>query len=104
MWVWLRVVLALVVALMPGGFAVLLGYVATRTLLRRWRAARAQARSLGREASLKDVLATVRFGELVQEARYSLSRSSTREVQSSSPFFTVLSGTITVRSAGSSNS
>jgi hypothetical protein len=72
MWVWLRMLLALVVAVMPGGFAVLLGYVATRTLRARWRAARAQAQILGREASLKDVLASLQFRELVREARAAL--------------------------------
>jgi hypothetical protein len=72
MWVWLRMVLALVVALMPGGFAVLLGYVTTRTILARWRAAQAQAQSHGREASLKDVLASMHFRELVREARAAL--------------------------------
>lgn len=72
MWVWLRVVLALVVALLPGGFTVLLGYVATRTLLARWRAAQAQAQTHGREASLKDVVASLHFRELVREARAAL--------------------------------
>ncbi len=72
MWVWLRMVLALVVAVMPGGFAVLVGYVTTRTLLARWRAARAQAQTHGREASLKDVLAGLHFRELVREARAAL--------------------------------
>jgi hypothetical protein len=72
MWVWLRLALALVVALMPGGFLVLLAYVATRTLLARWRAAQAQAQAHGRGVSLKDVLATLHFRELVREARAAL--------------------------------
>ena len=72
MWVWLRVVLALVVAVMPGGFPLVLSYVATRTLLARWRAARAQSQLSGREPSLKDVLASMQFRELVREARVAL--------------------------------
>lgn len=72
MWVWLRVVLALLVALLPGGFAVLLGYVATRTLLARWRAAQVLAQTHGREVSLKDVVVTLQFRELVREARAAL--------------------------------
>jgi hypothetical protein len=72
MWVWFRMVLALVVALLPGGFAVLLGYVTTRTLLARWRAAQAQAQTQGREVSLKDVVASLHFRELVREARAAL--------------------------------
>jgi len=72
MWVWLRMVLALVVALLPGGFAFLLGYVATRTLLARWRAAQVQAQTHGREASLKDVVAGLHLRELVREARAAL--------------------------------
>jgi hypothetical protein len=72
MWVWFRVVLALLVTVLPGGFAVLLGYVTTRTLLARWRAAQAQAQTLGREVSLKDVLASMHFRELVREARAAL--------------------------------
>jgi hypothetical protein len=71
MWVWLRVVLALVVMLMPGGFPVLLAYVATRTLLARWRMA--QAQSNGRGVSLRDVVSTLRFRELVREARAAVS-------------------------------
>jgi uncharacterized SAM-binding protein YcdF (DUF218 family) len=73
MWVWLRVVLALVVAVVPGGFPLVLSYVATRTLLARWRAARAQSQlSGGREPSLKDVVVSLQFRELVREARAAL--------------------------------
>ncbi|MBN1207738.1 MAG: hypothetical protein JXB05_22935 [Myxococcaceae bacterium] len=67
MWVWLRMVLALVVVMMPGGFLVLLGYVATRTLLARWRVAQAQAK--GGDVSLRDVVSTLQFREVVREAR-----------------------------------
>jgi hypothetical protein len=70
MWVWLRMVLALVVALTPGGFPLLLAYVAMRTLRARWRVAQEQAN--GREVSLRDVIATLHFRDLVREARAAL--------------------------------
>jgi hypothetical protein len=70
MWVWLRMALALVVVLLPGGFAVLLAYVATRTLLARWRSAQAQAN--GRGVSVKEVLASLQLRDLVREARAAL--------------------------------
>jgi hypothetical protein len=72
MWVWLRMALALVVALLPGAFPVLLGYVATRALLARWRAAQLQAQTHGRDVSFKDVVASLHFRELVREARAAL--------------------------------
>lgn len=72
MWVWLRMVLALVVVLVPGGFPLVLSYVTTRTLLAKWRAARAQSQANGREPSLKDVLASLHFRDLVREARAAL--------------------------------
>ncbi|WP_224245228.1 hypothetical protein [Hyalangium gracile] len=67
MWVWLRMVLALVVLVMPGAFLVLLAYVALRTLLARWRVA--QQRAEGRGVSVRDVLASLHFRDLVREAR-----------------------------------
>lgn len=70
MWVWLRMVLALGVLLIPGGFLLLLAYVATRTLRARWLQARAQAN--GGEVALRDVVATLHFRELVREARAAL--------------------------------
>jgi hypothetical protein len=72
MWVWLRMALALAVVLMPGGFAVLLAYVATRTVLARWRSAQMQAQANGRGASVKEVLASLQLRELVREARAAL--------------------------------
>jgi hypothetical protein len=72
MWLWLRMALAVVVVLMPGGFPVLLAYVALRTLLARWRAAQVQAHGQGRAVALKDVVATLHFRELVREARAAL--------------------------------
>lgn len=68
MWVWFRIVVALVVMLMPGGFPALLAFVTTRTLLARWRMVQAQAN--GREVSFfRDVIATLHFQDLVREAR-----------------------------------
>jgi hypothetical protein len=72
MWVWLRMVLALVVVVMPGGFPLVLSYVATRTLLARWRAAQLQSQVNGRGPSLKDVVASLHFRDLVREARAAL--------------------------------
>jgi len=72
MWVWLRMVLALVVVLVPGGFPLVLSYVTTRTLLAKWRAAQAQAQANGRGPSLKDVVASLHFRDLVREARAAL--------------------------------
>jgi hypothetical protein len=69
MWVWLRMVLAMGVVLLPGGFPLALAYVAGRTLLARWRQAQAQARAYGREVPLRDVLASLHFRDLVREAR-----------------------------------
>jgi hypothetical protein len=69
MWVWLRMVLAVAVVLLPGGFAVLLGWVATRTILKRWRMAQAQAHG---RVSFKAVLASLHFRELIREARAAL--------------------------------
>jgi hypothetical protein len=69
MWVWLRMVLAMGVVLLPGGFPLALAYVALRTLLARWRQARMHARAYGREVLLRDVLASLHFRDLVREAR-----------------------------------
>ncbi|HYI00473.1 hypothetical protein [Hyalangium sp.] len=69
MWVWLRMVLAMAVVLLPGGFPLVLAYVSTRTLLARWRAAQAQSQLNGRGVSLKDVVAQLHFRDLVREAR-----------------------------------
>jgi uncharacterized SAM-binding protein YcdF (DUF218 family) len=45
MWVWLRMVLALGVVLLPGGFPLVLVYVALRTLRAKWRQAQEQAQA-----------------------------------------------------------
>jgi hypothetical protein len=69
MWVWLRMVLALGVVLLPGGFPLVLVYVAMRTLRAKWRQAQEQAQALGRAVPLRDVLASLHFRDLVREAR-----------------------------------
>lgn len=74
-WAWIRMVMVVAVALLPGGFPVLLAYIAVRTLRSRWRAAQDQAHSVGREASLRDVVATLHFKELVREARGALTHA-----------------------------
>lgn len=74
MWVWIRMVLALMVLLTPGGFPALLAYVTTRTLLERWRLAQAN----GREVSFLDVVATLHFRDLVREARAALGARDSR--------------------------
>jgi hypothetical protein len=70
MWVWLRMVLAVMVALMPGGFPVLLTYLAVRTLWRQWKQAQAQAN--GGSVSVREVVSAVHFKDLVREARAAL--------------------------------
>jgi hypothetical protein len=70
-WLW-RMMLAVMVALVPGAFVLLLTYVATRTLRARWQLARMQARSEGTPVSLRSVLATLELKELVREARAAL--------------------------------
>ncbi|MCP3101301.1 hypothetical protein LZ198_20720 [Myxococcus sp. K15C18031901] len=72
MWAWLRMVLVVAVVLLPGGFPLLLGYVAVRTLVNRWRTAQEAAHLAGQEASLRDVLSTLHFKELVRDARAAL--------------------------------
>jgi hypothetical protein len=69
MWVWFRMVLALVVLVTPGSFPLLLAYVAIRTLWARWRLAQAQAQANGAEVHLKDVLSQLHIQDLVREAR-----------------------------------
>jgi hypothetical protein len=72
MWAWLRMVLAVLVALTPGGFPVLLTYIAVRALWRQWKQARARARAQGGEVSVRDVLTSLHFKDLVREARTAL--------------------------------
>ncbi len=65
--------LVVAVALTPGGFLLLLAYVATRTVRERWRMARARAELEGEASvSFRAVLATVELKELVRQARSTL--------------------------------
>lgn len=70
MGLWLRMLLAMLVVLTPGGFVLLVGYVGARTLRARWQLAQAQAN--GSNVSLRHVLATVHLKDLVHEARAAL--------------------------------
>lgn len=68
MWASLKVVLAFTVALLPGGFALLFGYVALRAVRAGLEAQRAQSG----EAHLKDVVAHLHFKDILREARAAL--------------------------------
>lgn len=70
-WLW-RMLMVVAVALMPGGFVLLLAYVASRTVWERWQVAQVQALTTGTPASLRAVIATVDFKELVRQARTAL--------------------------------
>ncbi|RKH39792.1 hypothetical protein [Corallococcus sicarius] len=69
MWALLKMAMAVVVVVMPGGFPLVLAYIATRTLLERWRTAQAQAREEGRPVSVRDVVGSLHFRDLLREAR-----------------------------------
>ncbi|GMT95965.1 hypothetical protein KH5H1_00840 [Corallococcus caeni] len=70
MWAWLKLAMAVLVVVMPGGFPLVLAYIATRTLLERWRQAQAQAREEGRPVSVvRDVVGALHFRDLIREAR-----------------------------------
>ncbi|WNZ65010.1 hypothetical protein QEG98_15985 [Myxococcus sp. MxC21-1] len=71
-WAWLRMVMMVAVVLLPGGFPLLLAYVALRTLRSSWRRAQEEALTGGRVVSLRDVVSTLHFKELVREARAAL--------------------------------
>lgn len=71
-WAWLKMAMVVAVVLLPGGFPLLLAYIAVRTLRARWHDAQLEAHSHGREASLRDVVASLHFKELVREARAAL--------------------------------
>ncbi|GEL71989.1 hypothetical protein [Myxococcus virescens] len=71
-WAWLRMVMMVAVVLLPGGFPLLLAYVALRTLRSSWRRAQEEAQTRGRVVSLRDVVSTLHFKELVREARAAL--------------------------------
>ena len=69
---WLRRVLVVAVALIPGGFVLLLAYFATQAMRYHWQQARLQAQSRGTQVSLREVVATVELKELVRQARAAL--------------------------------
>ncbi|MCY1076992.1 hypothetical protein [Archangium lansingense] len=69
---WLRMLLVVAVALIPGAFVLLLAYVATRTMRHRWQQARLEAQSLGTQVSFREVVAQVEFKDLVRQARAAL--------------------------------
>ncbi|WP_434345013.1 hypothetical protein ACN6A1_21475 [Myxococcus virescens] len=71
-WAWLRMVMMVAVVLLPGGFPLLLAYVALRTLRSSWRRAQEEAQTRGHVVSLRDVVSTLHFKELVREARAAL--------------------------------
>jgi hypothetical protein len=70
-WLW-RMMLVVTVALVPGAFALLVAYVATRTIRERWQAARLQSHTQGKPVSIRSVIATVEFRDLVRQARAAL--------------------------------
>ena len=67
---WGRMLLAVVVMLMPGGFVFLVAYLLGRTVVEQYHAAQAAAH--GGEVSLRQVLATVHVRDVVQRARATL--------------------------------
>lgn len=68
MWAALKMSFALVVMLVPGGFALLFGYVAFRAI----RAGLETQRAASGEAHLKDVVAHLHFKDILREARAAL--------------------------------
>ncbi|AEI66434.1 hypothetical protein [Corallococcus macrosporus] len=71
-WAWIRMVMMVAVVLLPGGFPLLLAYVSLRTLRNSWRRAQEEALSDGHQVTLREVVSTLHFKELVREARASL--------------------------------
>jgi hypothetical protein len=67
---WLRMLAAIGLVLLPGGFVFLFGYVLGRALWNGWRRASVQAN--GGPVHLREVMHTLHFRELVNEARHSL--------------------------------
>lgn len=69
MWAWLKLAMAVVVVVMPGGIPLVMAYIATRTLVERWRMAQVQALEAGRPVSVRDVVGSLQFRDLLREAR-----------------------------------
>lgn len=66
--VWLKTAMAVAVMVVPGAFVVLLAYVLSRTLMTRWHSAHSSAPDR-KVDFLRDVLASIRFRDLITEAR-----------------------------------
>ena len=69
---WMKMVMVVAVAVIPGAFTLLLAYITTRTLRERWHQAQAEAALNGMPVSLWHVVTTLHFKELVQQARAAL--------------------------------
>jgi hypothetical protein len=67
---WAKMVAAVLLVLLPGGFFVLFSYVLIRALWNSWRKAAREAN--GGPVHMRDVLHTIHFRELVSEARHAL--------------------------------
>jgi hypothetical protein len=70
-WLW-RMLLVVTVALVPGAFALLVAYIATRTIRERWQLAQVQAQSSGSPVSFRAVVTAVELKDLVRQARATL--------------------------------
>jgi len=64
---WLKMAVAVVVAVVPGAFLMLLAYATGRTLQQSWRLARQQAN--GGNVPVRAVLANLHLREIVRNAR-----------------------------------
>lgn len=67
---WARMLVAIALVLLPGGFVVLFSYVLIRALWNAWRKASSEAN--GGPVQVREVLQTIHFRELVEEARHAL--------------------------------
>lgn len=69
MWAWAKVTLAMVVALMPGGFILLLGWALARTFRAQWHEVQART-PVGQPVPVAQVLASLRVRDIVRQARF----------------------------------
>lgn len=68
MWLWAKMVLTVIVALMPGGFVVLLTWALARAIRQQW--LQVQARTpAGQPVALREVLASLHVRDIVRQAR-----------------------------------
>ena len=70
MWAYAKVAMAVAVALLPGGFVVLLSYTAIRVLQHRWE--EQTVRSGGRPVHMREVVHGLHWRDIVREARAAL--------------------------------